>query len=107
MPTIDSLELNDVITVGRSLLVHVFYDGFFQGAIHEAASVWRAKLHPVDLGDFHTLDEARDAVAKWFASLDANSREQEPGTDETSEFDDVAGPQGQEFSDTSPMDRGE
>lgn len=96
MPTIDMLELIDIMTVGSRHLVHVFYDRSFQGAIHEAGGVWRAKLHPVDLGDFRALDEARDAVAKWFADLDSNSIEQELAGSETPEFDDIVGETSQE-----------
>jgi len=88
-PRIDSLQLVDVLTVERRHVVHVFYDQSFQGAIHEAASTWRAKLGPVDLGDFFTVDEARGAVAKWFAEFEANSREEALEEGEATEFSDI------------------
>ena len=106
MPTNDRLELIDVVTVGRRHLVHVFYDRSFQGAIHEAECGWRAKLHPVDLGDFHGVAEAREAVAKWFAEIEANSfeRESEEGAREPSDRAELLG---EDSTCTNPMDHEE
>ena len=100
MPAIGRLELVDVITVGRRHLVHVFYDRSFQGAIHEAASVWRAKLHPIDLGDFHAVGEAKEAVSKWFAELEKTSCEEEP---DKPKFSDLGREKVKDSSDTSSM----
>lgn len=88
MPEVDKLQLIDVVTDGRHYVVHVFYDQYFQGAIHEAANAWRAKLRHVDLGDFRNVDDARVAVTEWFAELAANSREEAPEEIQTPEFTD-------------------
>ena len=77
----DRLELSDVVTGDGRALVHVFYDRFFQGAIHQAnGGAWRAKLHPVDLGDYETLRRAKEAVITWFAGLDAGDHVDGPDT---------------------------
>jgi hypothetical protein len=89
METSEGLQLIDVITSGHRPLVHVFYQGFFQGAICEAGDVWRAKLQPVDLGDFRTLEEAKAAVSVWFAALALQppAPEPEPYADEFGEME--------------------
>lgn len=106
MSTIDRLELTDVVTVGGRHLVHVFYDRSFQGAIHLATPVWRAKLHPVDLGDFHAVDEAKEAVARWFAELEKATCEQEPEGTDIPEFSDLGREQVEGSDCTSSVDSG-
>lgn len=106
MSTSNRLELIDVVTVGHRHLVHVFYDQYFQGAIHEAAFAWRAKLHPIDLGDFRVLDEAKEAVSKWFIEFERNCSEQEESA-EIAQLDDFDEVQAQDFPDPSILDQGE